>query len=274
MRQLLERAGDNPDQVELWDIAVARFRTAEQEVHVLAAERAEVAAALGELPGLRERIRDADAEALAARDARRRLQEQLRHATETHRRALWFLDELTRRLRDHATEKPNLWVSLATRFRAGRHWKAERSRLRHQEAHARAAERAADYYARRFTGELHAASAAEAGWSLTPRIARVTEAHARQRIDEALVRWPGTVPTGPVLASEEAFQLCAPWADAEFTEARNRLSLAAMALHRTFVLRAARSLRPALAVAVAATQRRRPAMAPDTLVRRGRRCSW
>jgi superfamily I DNA and/or RNA helicase len=58
------------------------------------------------------------------------------------------------------------------------------------------------------------------------------------------------VPFFPDSACDEKRQMCAPWADQDFTAARNRLFLEALRLHRTFILRAEPRLRDNLAVIV------------------------
>ncbi|WP_028938080.1 hypothetical protein [Pseudonocardia spinosispora] len=66
-------------------------------------------------------------------------------------------------------------------------------------------------------------------------------------IEEAHDAWPGVVPSDLDMTGGE--QLCTPWADPEYTAARERLTAEALRLHEAFALNAASRLRANLTVA-------------------------
>lgn len=67
---------------------------------------------------------------------------------------------------------------------------------------------------------------------------------AERAISDARLRWGDRVPDGPEYEETERQdliqqrELSAPWADEEFSRARTRLFLAALALHKAFILNA------------------------------------
>jgi hypothetical protein len=68
--------------------------------------------------------------------------------------------------------------------------------------------------------------------------------HAERAIEDARRRWGDRVPDGPEYGETdrqeliEKRELSAPWADEEFSRARTRLFVAALTLHKTFILSA------------------------------------
>lgn len=72
-------------------------------------------------------------------------------------------------------------------------------------------------------------------------------ARAGLLIEEAHSSWPGVVPSDLDMTGGE--QLCTPWADPEYTAARERLTSEALRLHEAFAVGAASRLRANLTVA-------------------------
>lgn len=165
---------------------------------------------------------------------------------------------------NHLAHKPGFWISLSTWFKAGREWArrhAELAELRDR--------------ARREFDRLQAESAraqfelaeAEHRWRLrTQELERAkrSASAARRRVDAARDRWPGTVPPEDGTA-EQAFQMCAPWADEDLCTARTGLFIEALRLHKAFLFNAERHARGNLRVAVELIQRR-PPVKPETLL--------
>ncbi|WP_433558348.1 DEAD/DEAH box helicase [Pseudonocardia xinjiangensis] len=253
MQQILYRARDEPDSVEDWTTAVNRFRAAEADVVRLSAERSHVAQALRERPRLRAQLQAADEtlarlmhdesasthKAAEARHNQAGAAAALRNATEAHQ--------------EHRADQPGFWVSLSTLFRAGREWEAEHRRLKglrddaeqvFQNWHATLHELASESEAINAQIQEHTIRRGQAETALSSINAKIAGAQER---------WPNFLPDLSALPSDcDDLQLCAPWADAEFTAARNRVTLEALRLHKAFILGAATLVRHNLTVAVTA----------------------
>ncbi|HEX3785941.1 MAG TPA: TIGR02680 family protein [Pseudonocardiaceae bacterium] len=236
MKEILDEAAAQPLTADMWAEAVGRFKDVRAEVDRLAAERQRAADAIAriiqrrrELPGLQ-----ATADAARAETARRAAdlaaaQAQLADAEKK-------VDEADTACEKHAKRQPNFWVSLATFFRAGREWHKKAGELDTALDRATAA---AD--ALRPAISHHRAAVGHA--SIAQRrheVALDNTAHEIAALDsqlaQARAQWPERLPHRPDFATDEEFQLCAPWADAAYTEARNRLFLEALRLHKTFIL--------------------------------------
>ena len=251
MRDILADAAAEPLTADRWAEAVRRFREASDEVDRLAAERQQAADLIPQLtqrqarlPGLR-----ADLDAARAETARRTAdlgtaRERLAKAEQEAAQANSDCDE-------HAKRQPNFWVSLSTLFRAGRDWSKKANRLSDvldkamavvRELRA-AVERCGTALGEAGTAQRHAEVVLE---NLLHEIAELERGLAPAR-----EQWPGRLPYRPDFDTEDEFQLCAPWADAAFTQARNRLFLEALRLHKTFILGAQPRLQANLEVAMA-----------------------
>lgn len=258
MQEILRDADAEPGRVPDWSDAVKAFRKAGEEVRRLAAERQEVADRIVEfqdleatIPTLEAEVRDAAAACDDARDFVVVLEEALDRATSAHREA----DE---ELERHHTRKPGFWIILATFFRAGRQWYAEYERLdKERVAVRKQRDELADALTQR-KAELAEALLVRQRRENALRDAEHDLAAARADIDAAIGTWPGTVPFGEQFEHDETFQLSAPWADQEFTAARNQVFLAALQLHKAFVLNARQKIKGNLAVVVAALRARLP----------------
>ncbi|MEV6824523.1 ATP-binding protein [Amycolatopsis sp. NPDC051102] len=250
MQQLLRQAHKEPDTAGSWPEAVKRFHDAEALVARLAAERGQVAQAFRDRPALETRLRAAD-ESLAQLGAREsRLQHRLAETRRGRAAASAALDHAAAAHRDHRGDKPGFWVSLSTWFRAGREWEAEHRRLKANR------DQAEDVLRQR---EAALAHLSEESSALTQQLQQRTAERARTAaaleaavatVDAARNRWPGCLPEPPGPGGDQdVFQLCTPWADHEFTAARNQLTLEALRLHKAFVLGAGPPVRDNLTVA-------------------------
>ncbi|ADJ46371.1 DNA helicase related protein [Amycolatopsis mediterranei S699] len=251
MRRILRAARDEPGSVDDWATAVRRFRDAEATSTRLAAEREQVARALIDRPVLESGLREAEAALAQVQHQQAALGQRVAEARRGHAAAAAALQHATAVHRDHRADKPGFWVSLSTLFRAGRAWHAEHDRLRRQRDHAA-------QVLDQWSAALGTLAAEGSALDARLREAAVRLDRARYELGKvtsviasAHSRWPGHVPDPAAFAGDDAFQLCAPWADPEFTAARNRVTLEALRLHKAFVLGAGAPMRDNLTTAAA-----------------------
>jgi hypothetical protein len=230
-----------------WKTARAAFRKALKNVQSLAAERRAVASAIerisvleGEIARQRAAIAAVDGELLARRRRKLVAEAAERNAVASHRNAAEALSR-------HQGARPGLIVSLSTGFQAGRDWHATQLRL--QAALDQAAgdvsaaqRRAAAAGAAVAAAEADRGKAANRCGSLTAELARQEE-----RVALAVEDWGDHVPAGPEFSAasqeasrdaglEERRERTSPWADDAFAAARTELFLAALALHKAFIM--------------------------------------
>ncbi|GHF90472.1 MULTISPECIES: DEAD/DEAH box helicase [Amycolatopsis] len=251
MQRILRAARDEPGSVDDWATAVRRFREAEAVCTRLAAERAQVARALHDRPGREAGLRDAEAVLAQLRHQQAVLGGRITEAQRGHGAATAALQHATAVHRDHRADKPGFWVSVSTLFRAGRAWHAEHDRLRRQRDQAAQA-------AERWAATLHQLAAEGSALDARLRDAGGRRDRAQFELNQltsflaaAHNRWPDRVPDPAAFTGDDALQLCAPWADPEFTAARNRVTLEALRLHKAFILGAGAPIRDNLTTAVA-----------------------
>ncbi|WP_460404249.1 DEAD/DEAH box helicase [Actinophytocola sediminis] len=256
MMQILREVRENPDGVPDWTAAVTAFRAAEKEVRRLAAERQRVADRIDEfarvqaaVPGIKAAVRDAAASCEEIRDLVATLTEALERASNAFQDAD---DELER----HVEHKPGFWIVLATFFRAGRRWNTDYERLAGLRAETKKVRDELTAALSWRKSEQAAALLVRQRCENKLRDAEHAMAAARVDIDAACARWPGTVPFGEHREDDEKLQLSAPWADEEFTAARNQVFLASLRLHKAFLLNAERMIRGNLAVIIASLRTR------------------
>ncbi|OXM69036.1 DEAD/DEAH box helicase [Amycolatopsis vastitatis] len=250
MQQLLRRAREEPDTADSWPEAVKRFHDAEAVVARLAAERGQAARALRDRPGLETSLQAADHSLAQLGHQESVVRQRIAETQRGQAAASAALDRAAAAHRDHRGDKPGFWVSLSTLFRAGREWEAEHRRLKGLRDQAE-----------QVLGEWTAALARLTAESsdLVRRLREQTAERARVAaalgtattvIADARNRWPRCLPEPPEPGGDQdAFQLCTPWADPEFTAARNQLTLEALRLHKAFVLGAGAPVRDNLRAA-------------------------
>ncbi|AYF75500.1 DNA helicase [Nocardia yunnanensis] len=248
MQKILAQADGNPEEAEAWRSTRAAFRSALAEVRQLASERQAVADDIAEFNRLRTVVEDVYRDIEIAQQEHDRRKTEHAAAEAERQSADAELQSARAAVEEHNRDKPGFWISLSTLFRAGREWNDEAKVLI-------AARKSADL---RYTECAEAVTRAAGAWAAAAaegqRLIGVHSAAVRDleavgtRADRACERWPGTVPFGSVLDDERRFQLCNAWADEEFTQARHRLFLEALRLHRAFALAAASRLRGNLAV--------------------------
>lgn len=248
---ILKRAEAEPDSVPDWETAVADFRQCRAEVRRLSRERQAVADAVAALPGLNDSLRAVEAEIAEADAAHSHWRERHHHAKEHLAAAHAAHHRAGKLLGEHGGDRPGFGTSLSSGFRAGRQWSARTNELlteRHSaEAETRRRQTEVDYTREEW------AKAAEHGRGLIA--AHVDLTHQRETaiatVERARDVWAATIPFGDAAADDEQFELCRPWADEAFATARRQLFVAALRLHRAFLLNAAPRVRDNLTVAVA-----------------------
>jgi hypothetical protein len=264
MLAVLRRVRDNQAEVDDWGTAIARFRQAEQAVGELTHARQHVAAAIqqlrrwkAEMPRLEAALADARAEC-EQRNAR--VVQLGGWCHQSHGAYVAWYQEYE----NHLARKPGFWRSLSTWFRARRDWARRHAELAEFRDRARCE---FDRLQAEVTLAQVDLAEAERRWHQRnqelERAKRSAEA-ARRRVDAARDRWPGKVPPGD-RADEQAFQLCAPWADEEFCTARTGLFLEALRLHKAFLFNAETHARGNLA-AITGLLQRRADVKPETLL--------
>ena len=240
MRNTLSPAAVPPPD---WRSAVSRFRTALTKIKALSSERSVVSQAITRRPfAWRDQAR-AETARNSAIERRANLEARLPDATErlNNARVRWQLagDAITA----HRPGKPGPFAFLSSRRRKLRQsWDAEHAELtsrfaeadRHRDAALRTVEDIT-------TGIAATREEERAAREACGRLSLEIENLDRQ-IADARQRWGDHVPDGPEYAQTEDLtaiehrEKSAPWADAEFTEARTELFLAALALHRALIL--------------------------------------
>jgi hypothetical protein len=220
-----------------WADAVAAFRRARDRVAAIRDERLRTRAELerlGELESELETARQAEAGARERVEASRRRREELaaelRSAEEERGQRIQEREEVRR-------HRP--WI---LRLRARAEWRAHDRQLAAEVAKldARLSEsrdelRELEEGVRIHTGSIATLAVAERGFEECRRaLARYREQPGAHLPDDA---W---------LEDRQERELRAPWSDAEWNEARSELFLAALDLHRAFLVHAARPMRESL----------------------------
>ncbi|MFD3596633.1 DEAD/DEAH box helicase [Nocardia sp. NPDC058640] len=251
MLDILKQAEADPDSIPDWSTAVRDFTTRRAEVRRLAQERQDVADAVAELPAMNAGLESMSAEIANADDAHAHWRERHQLATEHLRAAQAAQHRAGKLLTEHGGTKPGFVASLSTGFSAGRRWSARSNELlreRHiAEADVRRRQTEVDYTREQW------GDAAEHGRTLIRDHVELTQrrAAALDVIERGRENWSRTIPFGDVAADDEQFQLCNPWADEQYADARRGLFLSALKLHRAFLLNAAPRVRDNLIVAIA-----------------------
>lgn len=251
LMNLMKQVRADPDIVEDWDTAVTAFTDAQAEVQRLAAARQIAAEAITEFTSRRNAVREAEGRLRQSQAACEQLNNDLRHATQQCHESDRAYRKANEEYEDWPNHRPGCWVSLSTGFRAGKEWDTQHGKLRKARDNAKTTLAQWAEVVPRCKSVLHEAVLQNRRYENALSDATYALAAVQARIDAARAEWPTTVPFGDELADETRFQLCAPWADPEFTTARNQLFLAALRLHKTFLLTAEPHSRGNLAVIAA-----------------------
>lgn len=246
-----ERTGDGmldilkkPAQAPSWPAAVSAFRRSLRKVHNLSSERSVVSAHVTGLLDLRA-TRDRAGQEFREASARRAETEarRPRYAAEYD---AWAgrQGDAEGAVRAHEPTRPGLFSGRNRR----REWNAEHARLTDELRRAAAfADTAWDALAGLDQAIWQARDAERAAQDAFAG-AEGAIRDAEDSIEKARRRWGERLPDGPEYSAidEENLvaqrELSSPWADEEFSAARTELFLAALALHKAFILNAGRQM--------------------------------
>lgn len=241
-----------------WAEAVAAFERARDRAAALREDRLRIAAALdrvgeleSELKAAREAERAAGERVVASRPRRDQLEGARRTREDERRRRIEAREEERRR-------RP--WV---LRFRARAAWRSKDEQLAAEIAEL---DSLLDEVGEELlTLEAEARAHVEAHVvveALEPELDECRRVIARYR------EQPGArLPDGEWLGDRWARELRAPWSDAEWSDARSELFLAALSLHRAFLVHAARPMRETLDGAMDVVAGKAPPGLPGEAVR-------
>jgi hypothetical protein len=247
-----------------WHAAIERFRQAEQKVGELARARQHAADAIQQVRRWKAEIPRRENALADARDGCERRAATVAQLGGWCHQAHGVYVARHQECENHLARRPGFWRSLFTWFTARRDWARRHAELVEFRDRARG-----EFDRLRADVTLAQSDLAEAERRWHQRNQELERAKrsasaARRRVDAARDRWPGTVPPDD-RADEQEFQLCAPWADEEFCEARTSLFLEALRLHKAFLFRAKTHARGNLRVITELLQRR-PPLKPETLL--------
>jgi hypothetical protein len=227
-------------QVPGWHSAVSDFRRSLAEVQTLSSERSVVSTHVNHL------LRHRGARAAAAADLQEKAADRVR--AEAGRPALAAANDAAarRQVQANATAsayndtRPGLFASRASK----RRWNEGREEHAQEVSQAASDTRIARESLASLDREIAAIRRAERKASDTLGKADAVVQSAERAIEDARSRWGDRVPDGPEYGETnrqeliEQRELSAPWADTEFSRARTRLFLSALALHKAFILNA------------------------------------
>lgn len=236
LRDLLGKWEKHPEGPS-WAEAVAEFEWARERESSIRADRLHVATALDRVAALGpelEAVREAERVASGRVEASRPRREELASAQGTR--------EDERRRRIEAREEELRRRPSVLRFRARAAW-----RRRDEELAAAIADldRALDEIGeelRVLEGEVRVQGEAAAALAA----AEEELAEARQILTRYREQPGAQLPDGEWLEERQARERQAPWTDLEWNEARTEVFLAALALHRAFLVHAAKPMRQSL----------------------------
>jgi hypothetical protein len=252
LRAILTRWETHPEGVS-WEEAVADFERVRDRVALIRDDRLRTGAALDRLAELEpelEATREAERSARQRVEASRPRRDQLAGALRTR--------EDERRRRIEAREEERRRRPIVLRFRARAEWRDRDRQIAADiaELDALLDEIGEEVRALEAEVRVHAESAA----------ALATAERASEECREVLSRYReqsgATLPDDEWLRDRQARERQAPWTDAEWNAARTELFLAALSLHRAFLVHAARPMREALDGAMEVIAGRAPSNLP------------
>lgn len=253
MRDTLKTAASRGFDLMGWREYVIRFRAARQTVQDLRDERQRAYEALLDFTGSEAAVTTAQEAVLSAQRDVDALRQPAAEARAARGRAQTDLVGPAGRRAEHRRHRPGVTAGIFTLGSAQRDWQAEDQLLAVAEQAAR------DAY-EEHTQTAAAYDRAEAAHRSVLEEARrglqAAEGHhaqLRATLEAALDRWDTFIPGQEARGErteEDARELSSPWSDPAFTQARTRLFLAAMDLHRAFIEGAADRMRKNLDAAM------------------------
>ncbi len=236
LRELLKDWEDYPEGVS-WEEAVAKFGRARDRAAAIRDDRIRVREALDRLAELEPELekasedeRMANERVEASRPRRNSMTSALQAQEEERRRSI----EAREYERQH---RPGV-----LRFRARAEWQARDRQLAADIAAVDARLRETGGELRELEGEVQAqAEAAASVESVELALKECGQVRSRYRDQSGAL-----LPEGEWLRERAARELQAPWTDDEWNRARTELFLAALDLHRSFLVHAARPMRETL----------------------------
>lgn len=233
-----------------WQSAVTSFRRALSRVNDLTTERSLVSHSITRLPIASRDRAQADADLESAIALREELETDQQDADRRLREADDRWQMASSAVAAHRPGRPGLFALLSGHGRTVRRtWEAENAELNGRFVAADSERDAASRAAQDVAGRLVAARHEEGNARGTcDRLTHELE-ELRRQVHAARLRWGDHVPDGPEYAETaeperiQRREKSAPWADAEFTEARTELFLAALALHKALILAEAHTFR-------------------------------
>lgn len=233
MQTRLGRWASNEVPHRSWKQAREAFRTAEERVDGLVAERRLAETRLADLPRLADQVGLVAAEIDETTSALRHLQGKTRAAAAGEKRAATDLAAARERHARHISIKPGIWETMFSLGRAPREWRTGLQPLladldAHESRH-RPLQDALDRLREEVRAGEHTLETARGRHrTLLTRHDELRTACARDR-DRYGEAYAG------VDRSEDERERRAPWLDAELDEARSELFLAALDLHQDFL---------------------------------------
>lgn len=231
-----------------WDAAKDRFRRASTNEDTLRRQRQQWFEALREMPEQVERESALKREVDARKDAERRAMSAADHASDLFDNARTEYTVATSRKAQHFSTRPSILRTLVTLGRARRHWSTEHGLLAADVAFAKSKMHAAEQTRNLAEEVVKSASTLRSG--VEGRLKTVTERLriVREMLSDARRILGQCFPNiGTWQRDELAREKSSPWADPAWDKARVELFLAALALHKAFVVSQARTIRENLA---------------------------
>jgi len=221
----------------LWADAVATFEQARDRAAAIRDERLRTRAQLDRLEELESELeiaREAEGVARERVEASRRRREELVEALQA--------DEAERGSRSEELKEVRRHRPCILRFRARAKWRAHERQLAAEVAKLDVRLSESRDELRPLEEQVKAHAKAEAGLAAVERELE----ECRQTLSRYREKPGAQLPDKAWFEDRRARELRAPWSDVEWNEARSELFLAALVLHRAFLVHAARPMRQSL----------------------------
>ncbi|SEF36057.1 AAA domain-containing protein [Amycolatopsis pretoriensis] len=236
MRALLDDAAREPLDAADWARSVARFKTALEKVRKLADERQLIAEAITRLALERADLERVEKNLSEAQGHWRRTHQYVPAVSARLHRARRAFAEADREYELHLRRKPGFWEQVFSLFRRLNEWRQRDDGLAQTREFARRELRESQFHQDNLHAELNRLAEQCRHYDQRRREERRKVTATTQIVDSARARWPDVLPVAESFRDPDDFQLWTPWADPEFTRARNDVFLEALRLHKAFVL--------------------------------------